>query len=394
MRGARDGRMTYDDKHRRTLIAPEIRNSNSKITHGSSSMSRKSLIVPCTAAACLGTLVALPAAAADEESTSLSGKMFADFSNIDAKNDGAKTAATGTGIDVKRFYLGVTHNFDKVWSVNVTTDFNYVSNDSETQVYIKKAFVQAKLSDALIGRLGSADLPWVPFVEDLYGYRYVENVIIDRLKFGTSADWGLHGGGKVADGALNYAISVVNGAGYKNPTRSNSMDVEARFGYSPMKGLTLAVGGYSGKLGKDVEGTPTPTQHTANRFDAMAAYVLSDLRLGAEYFQAKDWNQVTTVASDKADGVSVWASYNFSPAWGVFGRGDSAKTSKDLNSDLKDEYFNVGLVHHPRKNIDIAFVYKHEKVDGGGTVSTSNGTIGGLNQGKYDEVGVWGQVAF
>ena len=121
-------------------------------------MSRKSLILPC-AAACLGAIAALPASAADEESTTLSGKMFADFTNIDAKNDDVKTAANGTGIDAKRFYLGATHNFDKVWSVNVTTDFNYVSNDSETQVYIKKAFVQAKLSDALIGRLGSADLP-------------------------------------------------------------------------------------------------------------------------------------------------------------------------------------------------------------------------------------------
>ncbi len=356
-------------------------------------MSKKSLIVPC-AAACLGMLAALPAAAADEESTSLAGKMFVDLTHLQLKNDGVKQASSGTGADVKRFYVGVTHNFDKVWSVNVTTDFNYVSNDGETQVFVKKAFVQAKLSDAFVGRLGSADLPWVPFVEGLYGYRYVENVIIDRLKFGTSADWGLHAGGKVSDGAFNYAVSVVNGAGYKNPTRTKSMDIEGRIGFMPMKGLTLAVGGYSGKLGKDVQGSATPTQHTANRFDAVVGYVDSGLRLGAEYFQAKDWNQVLSVASDKADGFSVWGSYDFNPQWGVFARGDSAKTSKDLNSDLKDEYFNVGLVHHPRKHIDIAFVYKHDKVDGGGTVSTSNGTIGGLNEGKFDEVGVWGQVVF
>ncbi len=118
------------------------------------------------------------------------------------------------------------------------------------------------------------------------------------------------------------------------------------------------------------------------------------LRLGAEYFHVKDWNQVTTVAEDKADGYSLWGSYNFTTMWGVFARADQAKTSRDINSNLKDEYFNVGLVSHPRKNIDIAFVYKHDKVDGGGIVSTSNGTIGGLNEGKYDEFGVWGQVAF
>ncbi len=354
-------------------------------------MSRKSLIVPC-AAACLGALVALPVWAADEESTTLSGKMFVDLTNIDLKNDDVKTAASGTGIDVKRFYLGATHNFDKVWSVNVTTDFNYVSADSKTQVFIKKAFVQAKLSDAFIGRLGSADLPWVPYVEDLYAYRFVELILIDRLKFGTSADWGVHGGGKVNDGTVNYAVSVINGAGYKNPTRSKQMDVEGRIGFMPVAGLTFAAGFYSGKLGKDVQGVTT--QHTANRFDALATYVNSNLRVGAEYFQAKDWNQVVTVASDKADGYSVWASYNFQPQWGVFVRGDSAKTSKDLKPNLKDEYFHAGLVHHPRKNIDVAFVYKHEKVNGGGTISTGNGTIGGVREGKYDEVGVWGQVVF
>src|SRR3954469_19255397 len=220
-------------------------------------------------------------AALADESTTVSGKSFIDITNYDLRNDGVDSATNGFGLDVKRFYLGVTHNFDDTWSANITTDFNYVGNDNETQLFVKKAYLQAKLSDAFVARAGSADLPWVPFVEDLYGYRFVENVIIDRLKFGTSADWGLHAGGKVSDGMFNYAVSVVNGAGYKNPTRSNSMDVEARVGFMPMKGLTVAIGGYSGKLGEDINNGTTPTQHTANRFDGLVAYVNGPLRAGA-----------------------------------------------------------------------------------------------------------------
>jgi hypothetical protein len=304
------------------------------------------------------------------------------------------SSANGTGIDVKRFYLGVTHTFDDLWSANVTTDFNYVANDSQTQVYIKKAYLQAKLSDAFFARLGSADLPWVPFVEDIYGYRWVENVIVDRLKFGTSADWGVHAGGKAVDGMFSYAASVINGAGYKNPTRSNSMDFEARLAAMPVTGLTIAIGGYNGKLGKDVAGA-TPTQHTADRYDALVAYVNGPLRVGAEWFEAKNWNQVTTVATDKADGYSVFASYNFTPMWGAFARGDWAKTSKNLNPSLKDDYFNVGIAAHPRKNVDVAFVYKHDETKGLGVVATSNGNIGAAaGTGKYDEFGVWAQVAF
>jgi hypothetical protein len=351
-------------------------------------MCKSTVIFPC--AALLGMLGASAAMAADEESTTVGGKMYADLTHLDLTNDGVDSPANGTGVDVKRFYLSVTHSFDEVWSANLTTDFNYVSTDGETQLYVKKAYVQAKLSDALIGRLGSADLPWVPFVEDLYGYRYVENVLPDRLKFGTSADWGVHGQGKA--GLFNYAVSVVNGAGYKNPTRSKSMDVEARVGIAPVSGLMIAAGFHNGKLGKDIE--DTTTYHTAQRFDALVAYVTANLRLGAEYMQAEDWNQVTSPDSDKADGFSAWASYNFGDKWSVFLRGDEAKTSKDVNSDLKDEYLNGGVAWHPRKNIDLALVYKHEKVNGGGTVSTSNGTIGGLNEGKYDEVGVWGQAVF
>jgi hypothetical protein len=339
----------------------------------------------------VGAIVA-PSAHAAAESTTVGGKIFADFTNLKLENDGTNAAATGTGVDVKRFYLGATHTFDDVWSVNVTTDFNYVANDGQTQVYVKKAYVQAKLSDALVGRIGSADLPWVPFVEDLYGFRFVENTLIDRLKFGTSADWGLHAGGKLGDGFANYAVSVVNGAGYKNPTRSKSLDYEARVGIVPVAGLTLAIGGYDGKLGKDLQGATT--FHSAQRFDAVAGYVNANLRVGAEAFQARDWNQVATVATDKADGYSVWASYNVTPTWGVFARGDWAKPSKDLKPSLKDEYFNAGAVAHVRKNVDLAFAWKHEKVTGNGVVSTGNGAIGATRDGKYDEVGLWAQASF
>ena len=65
-------------------------------------------------------------------------------------------------------------------------------------MFIRKAFVQAKVSDAFVARLGAADMPWIPFVEDLCGYRYLEQTLIDRLKFGTSADWGVHANGKGA----------------------------------------------------------------------------------------------------------------------------------------------------------------------------------------------------
>lgn len=158
--------------------------------------------------------------------TTLSGKMFFDLTNRNQDNsDTGKTDNSGTGLDVKRFYLGVDHKFNDIWSANLTTDFNYVSSDGETNLFVKKAYVQGTFGQAAILRVGSASMPWIPYVEKYYGYRYVENTLTDRLKFGTSADWGLHLGGDVGESKrFNYAVAVVNGNGYKNPSRSKNVD--------------------------------------------------------------------------------------------------------------------------------------------------------------------------
>jgi len=140
--------------------------------------------------------------------------MYFDLTNITQEQDGSRVQPTGTGFDIKRFYIGIDHKFNDTFSGNVTTDFQYSSAISSTELYLKKAYLQAKFSDALVVRLGSTDLPWVPFAEDMYGYRYVENTLIDRTKFGTSADWGVHASGKLAGGMISYAAAAVDGAGY------------------------------------------------------------------------------------------------------------------------------------------------------------------------------------
>ena len=45
-----------------------------------------------------------PRRPAADEDTKVGGKIFADFTSIDAKSDGNKTAASGIGVDVKRVY--------------------------------------------------------------------------------------------------------------------------------------------------------------------------------------------------------------------------------------------------------------------------------------------------
>jgi hypothetical protein len=347
-------------------------------------------------------IAASPAASASSKgdtsdwvrNTSISGKVFANVSTIDHESDGVDLGDNGTQAELKRFYLGVDHKFDETFSANLTTDFRYNSNGTskDVLVYVKKAYVQAKFAPELFVRVGAADMPWVGFSESLYGYRFVENTLIDRTKFGTSSDWGVHLGGSLAGGRVSYAASVVNGAGYKTLSRSsNTIDLEGRVSTSPVKNVTLGIGGYTGKLGKSSE--VATAAHRATRWNALAAYTDKRLRAGVEYFQAENWNNVTTLATDKSSGWSAFGSFAVTPKVALFGRYDWVKPNEKTKDSLKDNYFNVGLNYKPMKAIDLALVYKRDRANNG-FISTSNGTVGGIERGSYDEVGIFSQFAF
>ena len=334
--------------------------------------------------------------------TTISGKSFFDVSNIhqssvDLSGNRTKSAQNGTQTELKRFYVSVDHKFSDVFSADITTDFRYNSNGTskDTLVYVKKAYLQAKFDPALIVRVGAADLPWVPFVEGVYGFRFVENTLIDRTKFGTSSDWGVHVLGSFADNLVSYQVSAIDGQGYKTLARSSdTLDLEGRVSVNPLKMFTIAVGGYTGKLGKSAGNLPdTATPHSASRFDALAAYTDKRVRAGVEYFAAKNWNNVTSAAHDKSDGWSAFGSFAFTPQIIAFGRYDWVKPSKDINPALKDHYFNLGIDYKPLPPLDFALVYKRDRADHG-LISTSNGTIGGPAYGTYDELGLFGQLVF
>ena len=193
--------------------------------------------------------------------------------------------ANGYGDDIKRAYLSIDHTFNSVYSADLTIDFapnNLILNGQgiatgnglQGSEAVKYAYVQGAYSPMFIVQLGSVKAPWIPFVEDVYGYRFVDHVLVDNQASGTSADWGANVHGDLGNGLFDYSLSVVDGAGYKNPIRSDSMDVEGRVNLN-WHGFIFAFGGYSGDLSNNVT-LPTTTPptapvffQTASRFDAL-----------------------------------------------------------------------------------------------------------------------------
>jgi hypothetical protein len=324
------------------------------------------------------------------DNTSISGRIYADVSDITNKVDGVKSNASGTsaipaanglGTDVKRFYVGIDHKFNDTFAMNVTTDFQYSSAVGATEVFLKKAYLQMNVSPALVVSAGANDMPWIPYAEDIYGYRFVEKTTSDRLGFGTSSDWGLHATGKLGS-IFSYNVAAVNGSGYKNPSRAKSVDFEGRLS-AKLDQWNFAIGGYTGKLGQEQQGVTTP--QTASRFNALAAFTGDRTRFGVEYFSANDFSSALVKATtpDKADGTAVFGSYRIDPTWTVFGRAETAKLSKTINPAKKDDYYNVGLDYTAFKNVDFAFVVKHDQL----VPSAGHKTVG-------DEVGVFSQLRY
>jgi hypothetical protein len=357
-------------------------------------------------------------------------------------------APSGTGFDIKRFYLIVDHKFDDMWAADLTTDAQYLTDKTTsvvssvgpppktttvttsggsgtvTEVFIKKLYLQATLSDAFVVHAGSYTSPWAPFAESLYGYRYIEKTQTDRLGYANTADWGLNASGKLGGGLFTYSGSIVNGGGFKNPSRSKYVDYEARVGVSPVSWLTFGAGFYNGHLGQVNTSNQNFPTNTASRWDVALGVHAGGFRIGGEYFDAKNYksasattgvysasgittNSTTAPLSDTADGYSLWSSFEFNAQWSVFARYDSAKPSKDVVDSLKDTYFNVGVALKPRKNIDLALVYKNEKVENGqisvsGADANGSYTIGGTGtttnglttEGKFSEVGLYAQFNF
>lgn len=354
--------------------------------------------------------------------TTVSGRMFFNASRVTHEVNGVTTGNpdNGGGVAIKRMYLGVDHKFNDTFFASVTMDADNVAGTTNNLVgkgfYIKKAYLQAKVDPALIVELGAADLPWLPYVESIYGYRHIEKTLADRTSYGTTADWGLHALGSLAGGAVSYQISAIDGAGYRDVHFSRTIDLEARVS-AKYKGFNLALGGYTGKLGKNLvaaSGAPLSLR-TYSRFDALAAFQgnLSEnlpFTLGVEYLYAwnKALNLVAPIAksdpADSSEGYSVFASASPVQHWSVFGKYERLTPSRNVLPTIKDDYYNLGIQWSPARIVDLALVYKHDQASNGalslgdlqsgviGCSTTASTACSG--KGTYDEFGLFGQFRF
>ena len=157
------------------------------------------------------------------DSTHVGGQVFADIS--DFNQTPAPNSKNGVGLDIKRAYLSVDHTFNSVYSANVTLDFapngiiagggTYGTGTLQGSEVVKYAYLQAHYADEFVVQVGAEKTPWIPFVDDIIGYRYIDKGIVDQNKYGNSSDWGVNVHGDFGHGLFDYSLAALEGAGYK-----------------------------------------------------------------------------------------------------------------------------------------------------------------------------------
>jgi hypothetical protein len=92
---------------------------------------------------------------------------------------------------------------------------------------------------------------------------------------------------------------------------------------------------------------------------------------------------VRSPKGDRASGWSAWASVQLNPQWALFARHDRADTSELLDPARRERYTNFGLEWNVNRSLQLAAVYKRERLANASRALASS-----------NEVGVWAQIAY
>lgn len=316
---------------------------------------------------------ALSANAAHAGDVKLSGKVFFDYSKHTATGSPDETAGT-----INRTYISAKKKIDDVWSAAVTIDSAYDSVTSKhNNVFLKKAQLTGKFSDAVSVKLGMIGTPWIGYQDKLNGHRYISKSYVDTHKMASSADAGVGVFGKVD--MFSYDIVSINGGGYGNTAKTEKTDLEARFGVKPIKGLTVDLGYRSGYLGKFVA-TTAENKNTLTQL--LVTYgQKGDLsyRVGANVISNKIVDDLGVAADKTVKGTELWA-WVRADKFGGYIRNES--TDYDVAGSAKEKRTVVSLDYYAAKDVVLSLVSDRTS-DVGGTAGSDKSTTGLFSQFKF-----------
>jgi hypothetical protein len=229
--------------------------------------------------------------------------------------------------------------------------------------------LQDPLHAGSYARFGQVDLPWVPFEEDLWQYRFQAKVLADREGYLTSTDLGATVGGTMPHERGSWAVAAVNGEGWKKNEIGKHKDAHARVTLRPFatvgeKGKQFLVGAFASVGTYDgISSGPDDRQRTI----AHVGWVEKNAwTLAASYLWAEDpADKMKSVhpslaarpgLESEAEGLSAWWILSFGAfsesealdAWELVARYDRMDPDEEV-TDNEHERVTLGVSHRFNK---------------------------------------------
>jgi len=214
--------------------------------------------------------------------------------------------------------------------------------------FVKDLWVEWQYSGDHSATVGVTPPPAFELSQDAWGYRSLEETILDRRGIVDSRDFGLRlDGPLLADGDVRYALMYANNSEVR-PEQNRNKRVYGRLSATPTEeALTLAAGADYAEL--------RDRRDRRLRLSAFAGYEAERLRVGLEGYRAA--TRLTDTTSVREYGASLFGHVQVTRTWGLVARLDWTTqllpATDPLGFDPVESLLLAGIAYKPHPNVEV-----------------------------------------
>lgn len=264
-----------------------------------------------------------------QTTTRLSGTAFLDFvHHLDSPDDDLRGHS---GFTYRRIYATADFGLSDAFSARVRLSADQGTADQRgPDVYIKDAFVNWRWSDQHNVTLGILPPPLFETSESVWGYRGLEEVLVDLSGLAASRDVGLRASGDINEtGSLRYGVMVANNSDTRPET-----DRYKRI-YGQIQGRS---GPWIATLGANYAGYGD-FRRDALMFSGVVGRISPEGRFGADWYVQQ--TEFITDDTQVNAGISIFGEVPVVERWSLVGRVDRFAVPVPGPSS---QHFTLGLI--------------------------------------------------
>ena len=252
--------------------------------------------------------------------------------------------------DFRRMYFTYKKTMTENLDFTFQTDVGRLREDGRLEVFLKNAKVDWKspFGKFVVGLQG---MNVFNIQEKTWGYRSVENAVMDKYKFASAADIGIGYYNKIEK--VNYNVLITNGSGFTKPETDNYKKISAQ-AYIGSSNLSSSSGYNVGSV-FSYEPYETAEEVTESKLvtGIFGGFSSDIFRAGVEVDRLADSNEDRNTSI-----VAIYGNGVLNKKTHVFGRFDYV-----IRSDMETKYFVAGIAISPENGFTIIPNGRFTKID-------------------------------